>query len=110
MLFLPDLTAKPPIKLAICDDIGEAAYDNQLIAAAFVDILNELQETHSNSLPQHPLLTRYDLDSIIYTGEEYLQVLAEHRYKGDVERAARQMITDFRKGFFGNISLELPPM
>jgi ribosome biogenesis GTPase A len=54
------------------------------------------------------LLTRYDLDSILHTGEAYLQVLAEHRYKGDVERAARQMITDFRKGFLGNIPLELP--
>jgi ribosome biogenesis GTPase A len=45
----------------------------------------------------------------MHTGETYLQVLAEHRYKGDVERAARQMITDFRKGFLGNIPLELPP-
>ena len=44
----------------------------------------------------------------MYTGEEYLQALAEHRYKGDVERTARQMITDFRKGFLGNIPLELP--
>jgi ribosome biogenesis GTPase A len=27
-----------------------------------------------------------------------------------VERAARQMITDFRKGLLGNIPLELPPV
>jgi ribosome biogenesis GTPase A len=96
------------VKLAICDDIGEAAYDNQLIAGAFVDILNELQEAHPSFLPPHPLLTRYNLDSIPYTGESYLHALAEHRYKGDVERAARQMITDFRKGFLGNIPLEPP--
>ncbi|MFM7406652.1 MAG: ribosome biogenesis GTPase YlqF [Cuspidothrix sp.] len=97
-------------KLAICDDIGEASYDNQLIAGAFVDILNELQETYPNFLPPHPLRTRYDLDSIMHTGEAYLQALAAHRYKGDVERAARQMITDFRKGLLGNIPLELPPV
>ncbi|MEA5619211.1 ribosome biogenesis GTPase YlqF [Cronbergia sp. UHCC 0137] len=96
------------IKLAICDDIGEASYDNQLIASAFVDIINELQETHSNLLPPHPLLTRYGVDSIIHTGEAYLRVLAEHRYTGDVERAARQMITDFRKGLLGTIPLEVP--
>ncbi|MFM2062419.1 MAG: hypothetical protein RLZZ507_2089 [Cyanobacteriota bacterium] len=98
------------IKLAICDDIGEASYDNQLVAAAFVDILNELQETHPHLLPSHPLLSRYEVDSIIHTGEAYLQVLAEHRYKGDVERAARTLITDFRKGFLGNIPLEIPPL
>ena len=98
------------VKLAICDDIGEASYDNQLIAAAFVDILNELQETYPKFLPPHPLLTRYNLDSVIHTGEAYLQALAEHRYKGDIERTARQMITDFRKGLLGNIPLELPPM
>jgi len=67
------------VKLAICDDIGEASYDNQLIAAAFVDILNELQETYPKFLPPHPLLTRYDFDSVIHTGEAYLQALSEHR-------------------------------
>ncbi|WP_016953523.1 ribosome biogenesis GTPase YlqF [Anabaena sp. PCC 7108] len=97
------------VKLAICDDIGEASYDNQLIAAAFVDIVNQLQETHPHLLPTHPLLSRYEVDSIIHTGEAYLQVLAEHRYKGDVERAARTLITDFRKGLLGNIPLEIPP-
>ncbi|AFZ58985.1 ribosome biogenesis GTPase YlqF [Anabaena cylindrica FACHB-243] len=97
------------VKLAICDDIGEASYDNQLIAAAFVDIVNQLQETHPHLLPAHPLLSRYEVDSIIHTGEEYLQVLAEHRYKGDVERAARTLITDFRKGLLGSIPLEAPP-
>jgi ribosome biogenesis GTPase A len=98
------------VKLAICDDIGEASYDNQLIAAAFVNIVNELQETHPHLLPAHPLLSRYEVDSVIHTGEEYLQVLAEHRYKGDVERAARTLITDFRKGLLGSIPLEVPPI
>jgi ribosome biogenesis GTPase A len=97
------------VKLAICDDIGEASYDNQLIAGAFVDILNELQEINPHALPGNPLLSRYDLDSIIHTGEAYLHLLAEHRYKGDVERTARQLITDFRKGLLGTIPLELPP-
>jgi ribosome biogenesis GTPase A len=101
---------KAAVKLAICDDIGEASYDNQLIASAFVDIVNELQETHPNLLPPHPLLSRYEVDSIIHTGEAYLHILAEHRYKGDVERAARTLITDFRKGLLGNIPLEIPPL
>lgn len=97
------------VKLAICDDIGEASYDNQLVAAAFVDILNQLLETRPELLPANPLFSRYEIDPVIYTGEEYLHKLAEHRYTGDVERAARQMITDYRKGHLGNIPLEVPP-
>jgi ribosome biogenesis GTPase A len=97
------------IKLAICDDIGQASYDNQLVASAFIDLLNELQETAGNLLPTSTLYTRYQLDPVPYTGESYLHALAEHRYKGDVERTARHLLTDFRKGLLGNIPLELPP-
>jgi len=34
--------------------------------------------------------------------------LAEQRNQGDVERTARQLLTDFRKGL-GAMLLELPP-
>ena len=43
------------LKLAICDDIGQASYDNQLVASAFVDLLNEIQATAPDLLPQLPL-------------------------------------------------------
>ncbi|MCG6134457.1 MAG: ribosome biogenesis GTPase YlqF [Nostoc sp. LLA-1] len=97
------------VKLAICDDIGQASYDNQLVASAFVDLVNNLQETAGELLPRAPLYTRYDLDPALHTGEGYLHALAEHRYKGDVERTARHLLTDFRKGLLGTIPLELPP-
>ncbi len=96
------------LKLAICDDIGEASYDNQLVAAELVDIFNYLQDTASDVFPQQVLSSRYELDSSPHTGEAYLHLLAEHRYKGDVERAARQLLTDYRKGFLGALPLELP--
>jgi len=97
------------VKLAICDDIGEASYDNQLVAAAFVDLLNSLEEQAGELLPKSPLYSRYELDPIPHTGEAYLHALAEHRYKGDVERTARQLLTDYRKGLLGTLPLELPP-
>ncbi|AFY33695.1 ribosome biogenesis GTPase YlqF [Calothrix sp. PCC 7507] len=96
------------LKLAICDDIGEAAYDNQLVAAELVDILNHLQDVATKLLPQKILESRYQLDSTPHTGEEYLHALAEHRYKGDIERAARHLLTDYRKGLLGTIPLEIP--
>ncbi|OUL34164.1 ribosome biogenesis GTPase YlqF [Nostoc sp. T09] len=97
------------LKLAICDDIGEASYDNQLVASELVNILNYLHDVATNLLPQKPLEARYELDSSPHTGEAYLQALAEHRYTGDVERAARHLLTDYRKGLLGEIPLEVPP-
>lgn len=96
------------LKLAICDDIGEAAYDNQRVAAAFVDRLKQLQAEAPYLLSQQPLQARYQLDPMTITGEDYITTLADQRYQGDVERAARQILNDFRKGLLGAIPLELP--
>lgn len=89
-------------KLAICDDIGEAAYDNQRVAAVLVDLLKQNQV-------ESMLQNRYDLPLADLTGEDYLHTLAAHRYQNDVERSARQLLNDFRVGQLGAIALELPP-
>ncbi|VXD24037.1 Ribosome biogenesis GTPase A [Planktothrix serta PCC 8927] len=90
------------LKLAICEDIGEAAYENQQVAVALIEFLQDLNL-------QHLLASRYQLEFKALSGDIYLQELAEHRHKGDTERTARQMLNDFRKGLLGNIALELPP-
>lgn len=101
---------KKALKLAICDDIGEASYDNQQVAAALVEILNSMDDVAASGLlPESPLKTRYELDPISFTGEGYLHALAEYRHQGDVERTARQLLNDFRTGLLGAIPLELPP-
>ncbi len=90
------------VKLAICEDIGQASYDNQLVAAAAVDLLVELD--FSNVLK-----SRYHLDPYTMTGEAYIHEMAERLHKGDKERVARQILYDFRTGNMGEIPLELPP-
>jgi ribosome biogenesis GTPase A len=91
------------LKLAICEDIGDAAYDNEQVAMGMVDLLVNLG---SESILVH----RYKLDPLDATnGEEYIYNLAKMRYKGDRERVARQLLHDFRKGYLGSISLEYPP-
>lgn len=96
------------LKLAICDDIGEAAYDNQRVAAAFVDLLKHLELQAPGAIPKDVLRSRYGLAPAELTGESYIASLAEYRYQGDVERAARQILNDFRKGILGAIPLEVP--
>ncbi|MDJ0581146.1 ribosome biogenesis GTPase YlqF [Crocosphaera sp.] len=91
------------VKLAICEDIGEAAYDNQQIGAALVDLLVELNF-------ENILSSRYQLDPQNITGEEYIESLGYSRFKGDTERATMQLLNDFRKGIMGQIPLELPQL
>ncbi|MEO0946942.1 MAG: ribosome biogenesis GTPase YlqF [Cyanobacteria bacterium J06641_5] len=94
--------AAAAIKLAICEDIGDAAYDNQRIAAAFVELLVELD---LESL----LAERYELPVGLLAGDEYVHQLSALRDRGDLERTARRLLDDFRKGLLGALSLEYPP-
>lgn len=91
------------VKLAICEDIGEASYDNQRVAALFVDLLVDLNS-------EEILLSRYGLNALEMTGEEFVYNLATQRYQNDKERAACQLLNDFRKGYMGEIALEFPPV
>ncbi|NJN31967.1 MAG: ribosome biogenesis GTPase YlqF [Synechococcales cyanobacterium RM1_1_8] len=105
---LNDQTAA--IKLALCDDIGTASYDNQRVAAALVDQLKTLQRlTDGQIVPHHLLRDRYSVDEWSGSGEDYLLALGAEKYQGDIERATRQILRDFRKGTLGPIPLEVPP-
>jgi ribosome biogenesis GTPase A len=90
------------IKLAICEDIGEASYDNQVVAAAEVDLLLELNYGKV-------LQSRLNLDPTGMTGEAFIQAVGDRFYRGDKERVARQILYDFRTGNMGQIPLEFPP-
>lgn len=96
------------VKLAICDDIGEAAYDNQLIAAAFLDLIKDLQWTPEGAIVGQTICDRYHIDLTEGTGEACLAHIATHRFKGDIQRVATQLLNDFRKGTLGTLALELP--
>ncbi|MGD1853072.1 MAG: ribosome biogenesis GTPase YlqF [Leptolyngbyaceae cyanobacterium] len=97
------------LKLAICDDIGNAAYDTQRVASAFVDLLKEVDGQDGGSA----IASRYNLPLISdtgtpCTGETYLNRLAQH-HNDDLERTAHRLLNDFRKGSLGHLVLELPP-
>ena len=90
------------LKLAICEDIGDAAYNNREVAQAFIDLLVNLGT-------ESVLHSRYDLDPLDMTGEEFIIKLAQSKYNNDIERVSRQLLQDFRKGYLGTVSLEYPP-
>ena len=90
------------MKLAICDDIGQAAYDNVLVAAEAVDLLIKLNDK---------LSSRYVIDpATVTSGIEYIhEVAALNKFQGDLDKVARLILYDFRKGKLGAIALEMPP-
>ena len=92
------------VKLAICEDIGQAAYDNQVVAAAAIDLLIDLGQ-------EKVLQSRFNFnfEPGDTTGEFFIQAVSDRSFKGDKERVARQILYDFRTGNMGKISLELPP-
>ncbi len=98
-------------KLAICDDIGTAAYENQLVATALIELIQELGacDPKPGFLPDQILQNRYQLDPTSITAADYLATAAEQRHQGDLERMAQQVLNDFRKGLLGKVTLELPP-
>ncbi len=97
---LNDQTAA--VKLAICDDIGDAGYDNQRVAATLVDLLTQLGQSSS-------LQERYALSPVGLSGESFLHTLADRQHQGNIERTARRLLNDFRTGLLGAICLEHPP-
>jgi ribosome biogenesis GTPase A len=103
---LPDQTAA--LKLAFCDDIGEAAYDHQRVAAALLDHLQALA-SQSDFVSTQTISDRYGLPLSIGTGETYLHELALRQFQNDRERTAQKLLNDFRKGLWGPLPLELPP-
>lgn len=90
------------VKLAICDDIGQAAYDHQRVGSALVDLLKKLSQ-------ERILTSQYKINATEITGESFLEALGALKYQGDKERAANLILNDFRIGKLGSIALEFPP-
>ncbi len=94
------------LKLAICDDIGEASYDTQRTAAAFLDVLKDLSRAADEY--DDILQARYGLALNDYTGESYVAAVAATKFQDNAERTAKRILNDFRTGLLGQWVLEWP--
>ncbi|KAF6147854.1 hypothetical protein GIB67_014434 [Kingdonia uniflora] len=92
------------LKLAICDDIGERSYSVADVAAILVQMLTRLPTVGSKALYH-----RYKIDVEGDCGKIFVEKLALQLFNGDANQAAFRVLTDFRKGKFGWVALEMPP-
>ncbi len=91
------------VRLAICDDIGAAAYVNEHVAADLLDLLASLD-------PSRTYLQRYgEAVTEAADSEAVLTTLATQLYHTDRDRAALAILNDYRKGYLGALGLENPP-
>eukprot|EP00536_Pseudo-nitzschia_multiseries_P014350 jgi/Psemu1/262113/estExt_Genewise1Plus.C_6880010 len=113
--------------LAACNCIGEAAYDNQAVAAYLCEWLKAIHIMEKQGLAapdwQKKCKERYGFDPLkkikredfdviqeeYMTGEDMLFKVADNLCRGDAEDASRKILQDFRSGRMGHISLQLAP-
>lgn len=94
------------VKLAICNDIGEASYDRVVVAAALVDLLNQMQRKAPAYTDSKKLSARYQMPLHEMSGDTAVQRIADKFYRGNDISAADRLLSDFRKGLLGGGSLE----
>jgi ribosome biogenesis GTPase A len=103
------------VRLAICDDIGQAAYDVEAVALAFLDLLHRLGGLQGEGSPG--VLTRYGVPATTEatteataqaTAEGWLAAAAARHTSGDCGRMAQRLLDDYRRGALGPLALELP--
>ena len=98
------------LKLALCDDIGQAAYDVESVAIEFLGILSQIKNIAAAGISPQILSHRYGIDLMENQTNAYfwLENAANHHTSGDMNRMAQRLLDDFRKNLIGPISLELP--
>jgi ribosome biogenesis GTPase A len=97
------------VKLAICNDIGEASYDKVLIAEAMCDAMIALFQQAPQFVPMAAMEERYGLPVRAMSGDSILPAVADKYFHGSISSAAERLLSDFRKGHLGQCGLEAPP-
>ena len=97
------------LKLAICDDIGQGAYDVESVAIGFLQMVLELRSNVESGVNINFLEKRY---GVSFTKEkdvrEWILEVAKLHSSNEVPRMAQRILDDFRKMLLGQICLELP--
>ena len=101
---------KSAILLALCDDIGQAAYDVERVAIIFLEILKKSEDLNTAGSSLHILKKRYGVDysRIKTNAHEWLLSAAELHTSSDTRRMSQRLLDDFRKSLLGLISLKMP--
>ena len=98
------------LRLALCDDIGQAAYDGELVAQAFLQMLLDVESMAAAGVRIPLLQDRYGIPLSGETADPalWLDAAAARHTSGETARMAQRLLDDFRRSALGSIALELP--
>ena len=100
---------KSALNLAICDDIGEAAYDLDSVAKEFIKIILQLQSNPIANISIPQISERYGIDfNKLKSPDQLIKFASEKHTSGDSRRMASRLLEDFRTQMLGKICLEVP--
>ena len=101
---------KSALNLAICDDIGEAAYDLDSVAKEFIRIILQLQSNPISNISIPKISQRYGIDfnNKLKDPDQLIKFASEKHTSGDSRRMASRLLEDFRTQMLGKICLEVP--
>ena len=94
--------------LAICDDIGQAAYDHEAVAQALLQHLAHVAPPRVGRPLTGFLASRYGITADPRLPHQWLQAAAAEHTSGCTARMAQRLLDDFRKGHLGAIALQAP--
>ena len=101
---------KAALHLALCDDIGQAAYDGESVALAFISMLDALATQAEAGINAGLLQERYGIAQEDEQSDPsaWLSAAADRHTSGQTARMAQRLLDDFRRLVLGPIALELP--
>ncbi len=101
---------KSALNLALCDDIGEAAYEIESVAIEFIKIILKLKEDKNANISLSKISDRYGVDILknFDSPHEWIDLVALKHTSGDKRRMAHKLLEDYRNQMLGKIALEVP--
>ena len=101
---------KSALNLALCDDIGEAAYEIESVAIEFIKIISKLNKDKNANISLKKISNRYGVDITkgFNNPSEWINLAASKHTSGDKRRMAYKLLEDYRNQMLGKIALEVP--
>ncbi len=101
---------KSALNLALCDDIGEAAYEIESVAIEFIKIISKLNDYKDANISVKKISNRYgvDIKKGFKSPSDWIMEAALKHTSGDKRRMAYKFLEDYRNQMLGKIALEVP--
>jgi len=106
----PDLKdQRSALNLALCDDIGEAAYEIESVTIEFIKMIFKLDKDKNANVSLTKISNRYGIDLMNYKNpSDWIEDAATKHTSGDKRRMAYKLLEDYRNQMLGKIALEVP--